>query len=87
MGRHASPEPEPEPTPDAPAPQATHRTVVWIERVLLGLAAGAGILFVLHWAGTTWTAAIWIAVAIAVIVPAAAWLAGTVPGRDHPGRH
>ena len=78
MGRHASPEPEPtEPE------QTTHPIVVWIERVLLGVAAGAGIFGVLVWAGTPWTGALWVAVAIVLIVPLAAWLASTVPGREH----
>ena len=77
MGRHASPAPAEEPE------QPAHPLGVWIERVLLGLAAGAGIFGVLVWAGTPWTGALWAAVAIAVIVPAAAWLASTVPGREH----
>lgn len=84
MGRHASPEPEPVAAPE-PARRA-HTVVVWVERILLGLAAGAGILVVLHWAGTSWVAAAWIAALFAVVVPVAAWLAGTVPGREHHHR-
>jgi len=56
---------------------------VWAERVLLGLAAGAGILAVLRWAGLPWTSTIWISGVVAVLVPAAAWLASTVPGHEH----
>ena len=91
MGRHAaSPGPEPVPAPQqkpvavpvAPA----HPVVVWIERILLGLAAGGGICAVLRWAGTSWTAALWVAAVIAVLVPVAAWVAATVPGRDHQHR-
>jgi len=81
MGRHASPGPEPEPASE-PATRG-HRVVVWVERVLLGLAAGGGTLAVLHWAGTSWTSSIWIAGVVAVLVPAAAWLASTVPGHEH----
>ncbi|WP_028047153.1 hypothetical protein [Cellulomonas sp. URHE0023] len=81
MGRHASPGPEPEPVPEPVTPG--RRLVIWVERVLLGLAAGAGILAVLRWAGTPWTSSIWIAAAVAVLVPAAAWLASTVPGHEH----
>ena len=81
MGRHASPAPDPVAAPE-PTPPA-HKVLVWFERVLLGLAAGAGIFFVLRWAGTSGEAAAWIAAAIAVLVPVAAWLAATVPGGDH----
>ena len=77
MGRHASPEPADEPE------RRAHPLGVWMERVLLGLAAGAGIFGVLVWAGTSWTGAVWVAAAIVVIVPAAAWLASTVPGSEH----
>ncbi|WP_426595119.1 hypothetical protein ACPPVS_05995 [Cellulomonas sp. McL0617] len=84
MGRHASPDPDPVAAPEPATP--VHRIVVWGERILLGLAAGVGILLVLRWAGTSWSAAAWTGLAIAVIVPAAAWLAATVPGREHRDR-
>ena len=79
MGRHNTPD---------PAEQLPLRTrvlrwvLLWLERLGLGLAAGAGTLGVLRWAGTSWTAALWIAGAVAVLVPVAAWLASTVPGHD-----
>ncbi|WP_028049136.1 hypothetical protein [Cellulomonas sp. URHD0024] len=81
MGRHASAGPEPEPGPEPVT--ATGHLVIWAERVLLGIAAGVGILVVLHWAGTPWSSSLWIAAVVAVLVPAAAWLASTVPGNEH----
>ena len=59
--------------------------VRWIERIGLGLVAGAGTFGVLRWAGTSTTASLWIAGTVAVIVPVAAWLASTVPGHDGTG--
>lgn len=81
MGRHASPAPEPVDAPEPPS--RAHGVAVWVERVLLGLVAGVGTLAVLRWAGMPWATVAWIAVVIAVVVPAAAWLSATVPGRDH----
>lgn len=79
MGRHATPDPAAE----QPLPKRLARHVVlWLERIGLGLAAGAATLGVLRWAGTSWTASFWIAGAIAVVVPVAGWLASTVPGHD-----
>jgi len=79
MGRHATPDPAAE----QPLPKRLARHVVlWLERIGLGLAAGAGTLGVLRSPGTSWTASLWIAGAIAVVVPVAAWLASTVPGHD-----
>ncbi|WP_315099317.1 hypothetical protein [uncultured Cellulomonas sp.] len=79
MGRHNTP------GPAERLPLRTRlrrRVLVWLERLGLGLAAGAGTLGVLRWAGTSWTAGLWIAGAVAVVVPVAAWLASTVPGND-----
>lgn len=82
MGRHATPDD----TPELPARRRAARfLVLWLERVGLGMAAGAGTLGVLRWAGTSWTASLWIAGAVAVVVPVAAWLAATVPGHDAGG--
>lgn len=79
MGRHATPDPAAD---QSLRQRLTRRVVVWLERIGLGLAACAGTLLVLRWAGTSWTASLWIAGAIAVVVPVAAWLASTVPGHD-----
>ena len=79
MGRHNTAD------PGEPVPAGTvvgRRTVLWLERIGLGIASGAGTLGVLLWAGTSWTASLWIAGAVAVVVPVAAWLASTVPGPD-----
>ena len=82
MGRHATPDPAQELPPRR---RLARLVVLWLERIGLGLAAGAGTLGVLRWAGTSWTASLWIAGAVAVIVPIAAWLASTVPGHDSAG--
>ncbi len=79
MGRHATSGPEE--TPRARA-TARGRVVRWSERLGFGVAAAAGTLGVLRWAGTSWTAALWIVGAVVVVVPTAAWLASTVPGHD-----
>ncbi|WP_456844544.1 hypothetical protein [Cellulomonas sp. P5_C6] len=79
MGRHSTPDPAAE---QPPQQRVVRHAVLWLERIGLGLAAGAGTLGVLRWAGTSWTACLWIAGAIAVVVPVAAWLASTVPGHD-----
>ncbi|WP_157465534.1 hypothetical protein [Cellulomonas sp. Leaf395] len=79
MGRHNTPD---------PAAQLPVRTRLgrfllrWLGRIGLGLVAGACTLGVLLWAGTSWTASLWIAGTVAVIIPVAAWLASTVPGPD-----
>jgi hypothetical protein len=79
MGRHATADPAPE----LPARRRLARFVVrWLERLGLGVAVGAGTLGVLRWAGTSWTASLWIAGTVVVLVPIAAWLASTVPGHD-----
>ncbi|WP_421740153.1 hypothetical protein [Cellulomonas sp.] len=79
MGRHATPDPAQELPPRR---RLARLVVLWLERIGLGAAAGVGTLGVLRWAGTSWTASLWIAGAVAVIVPIAAWLASTVPGHD-----
>ena len=79
MGRHNTP---------GPAAQLPARTRLgrflmrWLERIGLGLVAGACTFGVLRWAGTSTTASLWIAGTVAVIVPVAAWLASTVPGPE-----
>ena len=82
MGRHSTAEPTPDRPEPEPVPPA-RPLILWLERVALGIAAGAGILFVLRWAGTSWAASLWIAAAVAVVVPAFAWLAATVPSPTH----
>ncbi|WP_421733129.1 hypothetical protein [Cellulomonas sp.] len=83
MGRHATPDPEP--APDQPTGNRLVRHVVlWLGRIGLGLVVGAGTLGVLRWAGTSWTASLWIGATAAVVVLVAAWLASTVPGHDGP---
>jgi hypothetical protein len=79
MGRHATPDPAAE---QPLRSRLARHVVLWIERIGLGIAAGAGTLGVLRWAGTSWTASLWIAGVTAVVVPVAAWLAATVPGDD-----
>jgi hypothetical protein len=79
MGRHATPDPAAE---QPLRTRLAQRLVLWLERIALGLAAGAGTLGVLRWAGTSWTACLWIAGSVTVVVPVAAWLASTVPGHD-----
>jgi hypothetical protein len=79
MGRHSTPDPAAE---QPPRQRLGMHVVLWLERIGLGLAAGAGTLAVLLWAGTSSTASLWIAGGIAVVVPVAAWLASTVPGHD-----
>ena len=79
MGRHNTPD------PGEQAPrrsQLARGLVLWLERIGLGIASGAGTLGVLLWAGTSWTASLWIAGAVAVVVPVAAWRASPVPGSD-----
>ncbi|MBO3084575.1 hypothetical protein [Cellulomonas fengjieae] len=79
MGRHNTPDP----TAKAPLrARVARHVVVWLERIGFGVVAGAGTLGVLRWASTSWTASLWIAGAVAVLVPLAAWLASTVPGPD-----
>ncbi|MDQ0374147.1 hypothetical protein [Cellulomonas humilata] len=79
MGRHNTPDP----AAQLPARRRLGRFLVrWVERIGIGLVAGAGTLGVLLWAGTSWTASLWIAGTVAVIVPVAAWLASTVPGPE-----
>jgi len=79
MGRHNTPDPEAQ----LPAWTRLGRFLLrWLERIGLGLVAGACTLGVLLWAGTSWTASLWIAGTVTVIVPVAAWLASTVPGPD-----
>jgi hypothetical protein len=82
MGRHNTSD---------PGAQLSRRALLgrflvrWLERIGLGLVAGAGTLGVLLWAGTSWTASLWIGGTVAVVVPVAAWLASTVPGHDGTG--
>ena len=58
MGRHDTPGPG----RAAPARTRLGRFLVrWLERIGIGLVAGAGTLGVLLWAGTSWTASLWIA--------------------------
>ncbi|WP_029289525.1 hypothetical protein [Cellulomonas sp. HZM] len=76
MGRHASRE------PDA---RAERRWVPWAERAGMGVAAALVVLLVLRWADVGWGATLAIAGAALVLVPAAAWVASTVPGHD--GQH
>ena len=52
----------------------------------LGLAAGAGTWGVLQWAGTEAGTAVLTSVAVAVVVPAAAWAAARLPRHDEPPR-
>ena len=52
---------------------------------MLGLVSSAGTLLAARWAGAGWPTACWIAVAALLVVPVAAWAAGTVPGRDDAG--
>jgi len=79
MGRHATPDPD---APQTPRRRFGPLVLVGLERIGLGLVAGGVTLGVLRWAGTSWTASLWIAGAVAVVVPAAAWVASTVPGPD-----
>lgn len=82
MGRHNTPDP----AAQLPARKRLGRFLVrWLERIGLGLVAGACTLGVLLWAGTSWTASLWIGGTVAVVVPVAAWLASTVPGHDGTG--
>ena len=79
MGRHNTPDP----AAQLPARTRLGRFLArWIGRIMFGLVVGAGTLGVLLWAGTSWTASLWIGGTVAVIVPVAAWLASTVPGPE-----
>lgn len=83
MGRHGAPPPRPA------VPTGRRLRVLlttWAERVGLGLAAGAGTWGVLQWAGTAAGAAVLTSIAVAVVVPAAAWAAGRLPRGDEPHR-
>jgi len=81
MGRHATPA---HPVGESRRDRLRRHLVTWAERVGLGLAAGAVTAAVLRWAGTPWAVCAWVAAAALVVVPAAAWLAATVPGPHHP---
>jgi hypothetical protein len=89
MGRHASGS---EPVAD---PRTRRRTLVvtWLERVGLGVAAGAVTLLALRWADVGWSTALLVGGAALVAVPLFAWVASTVPGHPHAstdhtsGRH
>ncbi|NUU18662.1 hypothetical protein HP550_15515 [Cellulomonas humilata] len=82
MGRHNTPDPAERPPLRT---RLARRVVLWLGRIGLGLVVGAGTLGVLRWAGTSWTASLWIGGAAAVVVPVAAWLASTVPAHDTSG--
>jgi hypothetical protein len=79
MGRHATP------APDAARPPRERflgHVVTWLERLALGVVAGAVTLGVMHWSGADWTTTRWCAGIAAVVVVVAAWLASTVPGHQ-----
>jgi len=79
MGRHGAPPP----AASRPTPQRLRAALTtWAERAALGLAAGGGTWGVLHWAGSPSATALWAGAGIAVVVPAAAWAASTLPGHD-----
>ncbi|MCR6689528.1 hypothetical protein [Cellulomonas sp.] len=73
MGRHAGSS-----QPVAREPGAA--ALVWLERGLLGLVAGAVIALVLRWAGLTAGTSLVVGIVVLVLVPVAAWVASTVPG-------
>ncbi|MGY4645871.1 hypothetical protein [Cellulomonas sp. URHB0016] len=79
MGRHATPAPG---AARPPRERFLSRVVTWLERLVLGIAAGAVTLGVLHWSGADSTTARWCAGIATVVVVAAAWLASTVPGHE-----
>jgi len=79
MGRHATPAPD---AARPPRDRVLVHVITWLERVALGLVAGAVTLGVLHWSGADWTTARWCAGIATVVVVAATWLASTVPGQQ-----
>jgi len=81
MGRHATPAPD---AARPPRERFVARVVTWLERVLLGAAAGAVTFGVMHWSGADPTTTRWCAGVAAVVVVAATWLASTVPGHEDP---
>lgn len=74
MGRHAG---SSEPAAREPGAAA----LVWLERGLLGLVAGAVIALVLRWAGLAADPSLVVGIVVLVLVPVAAWVASTVPDR------
>ncbi len=87
MGRHAGREPRVD---------LRTRLAAWLERVLVGIGAAGVVAVVLRWAGTSVGTAVTVGLAVLVLVPAAAWVASTVPQGDddeaprtgpHPGHH
>ncbi len=80
MGRHAGPDPAPEPLEPAPAaPGLDGRS-----RLVLALTVGVTTLLATSWAGLPWASAGIAAAAATVLVPVAAWIAGTLPPRPTP---
>lgn len=67
---------------DEPGSAPIARWQVWAERAVLGLISAGGTLPVARWAGAAWSTSAWIAAAVLVVVPLAAWVAATVPD-DH----
>lgn len=80
MGRHAVPEP----SHDSPDPTASPGSDL-LARAVLALAAGLATLLASSWAGLPWRQAGLAALAVAVVVVVAAWVAGTMPQRPSPG--
>ena len=83
MGRHGAPPPR----PAVPTGRRLREVLTtWAERLGLGLAAGGGTWGVLQWAGTAAGTALLTSVAVAVVVPVAAWATARLPGHDEPHR-
>ena len=79
MGRHAVPEPGHEPLEPAPTAALDLRS-----RLVLALTVGVTTLLATSWAGLPWAQAGIAAGGAAVLVPIAAWVAGTMPPRPTP---
>lgn len=78
MGRHATPAAPSD--PEGVADDDVRPPARFLPRLVLAATAGVTTMLAIAWAGNPWSSAATAGAAVAVVVLAAAWLAGTVPG-------